>query len=73
MYTVDIPKLRGKMGEKGYNITSLSQKIGVNRNTMSSYLEHPATIPYGKIAALAEILCDTRQECVDVFFAVVLT
>lgn len=73
MYTVDLPKLRGKMGEKGYNITSLSRKVGVNRNTLSNYFANPATIPYGKIAALAETLCDNRQECVDIFFAVELS
>ena len=41
MYRVNAPKIRGKMSEKGYTIASLAQGIGVNRNTLAAYLEHP--------------------------------
>ena len=69
MVFVDVPKLRGKMAERGYNITSISEDIGVNRNTMSSYLEIPENMPYSVVAKLADILCDTRSEAAGIFFA----
>lgn len=69
MVFVDVPKLRGKMAERGYNITSISEHVGVNRNTMSSYLENPEKMPYSVVAKLADILCDTRSEACGIFFA----
>lgn len=69
MVFVDVPKLRGKMAERGYNITSISEDIGVNRNTMSSYLENPEKMPYSVVAKLADILCDTWSEAAGIFFA----
>lgn len=69
MVFVDVPKLRGKMAERGYNITSISEDVGVNRNTMSSYLENPEKMPYSVVAKLADILCDTRSEVAGIFFA----
>ena len=50
MAFVDVPKVRGKMAEKGYTITSLADILGINRNTLSLYLENPDKIPYGVIA-----------------------
>lgn len=69
MVFVDVPKLRGKMAERGYSITSISEHVGVNRNTMSSYLENPEKMPYSVVAKLADILCDTRSEAAGIFFA----
>lgn len=73
MYTVNVSRVRGKMGEKGYSVTSLSSAIGVNRNTLANYLEHPSIIPYGKLAAMASLLCDGPAECAEIFFARKLT
>lgn len=69
MVFVDVPKLRGKMAEHGYNITSMSESLGVSRNTMSAYLENPEKMPYSVVAKLADILCDTQDEAVRIFFA----
>lgn len=69
MIRVDVPKLRGKMAEKGFTITSISDEIGVNRNTFSGYLEHPEKMTYSVIAALAELLCDSYEEACKIFFA----
>jgi hypothetical protein len=73
MYQVNVPKVKGKMAEKGYNITTLSHSLGVNRNTLSSYFENPATIPYGKLSLMASILCDDTNECMSLFFTDELT
>lgn len=73
MYTVDVPKVKGKMGEKGYNISSLSRKINVNRNTLTNYFNNPGAIPYEKLSAMASLLCDDSAECAKIFFAQKLT
>lgn len=69
MYSVNVPKLRGKMAEKGFNISSLSAELGVTRDTLSGYLNNPSKIPYQKIAIMAEKLCDTPEEREIIFFA----
>ena len=69
MIRVDVPKLRGKMAEKGFTITSISERINVNRNTFSGYLEQPEKMPYSVIADLAVILCDNYDEACTFFFA----
>lgn len=68
MYRVNAPKIRGKMSEKGYTIASLAQGIGVNRNTLAAYLEHPEKIPFGKLLMMADLLCDTPCEAALIFF-----
>lgn len=69
MAFVDVPKVRGKMAEKGYTITSLSDCLGINRNTLSLYLENPDKMPYGVVSKMAEILCDTPKDAAGIFFA----
>ena len=69
MAFVNVPKVRGRMAEKGYTITSLSKLLGISRNTLSLYLEKPCKIPYGVVSRMAEILCDSQKEAADIFFA----
>ena len=69
MVKIDVPKLRGKMVEKGFTITSMAEKLGINRNTLSSYLETPEKTPYIVVSNLAEMLCDTVEEANSIFFA----
>lgn len=69
MAFVDIPKVRGKMAERGFNITSMSKCLGVSRETFANYLKDPGKMPYGVVANMAEMLCDTQDEAVKIFFA----
>lgn len=66
---VDIQRVRGKMAERGYTITSMSDRIGVNRNTLAAYLEKPGKMPYKVISSMADALCDTADEAAAIFFA----
>lgn len=68
MVKIDVPKLRGKMAERGFTITSMAKKLGINRNTLSSYLEAPEKIPYVVVSGLADALCDTPEEASAIFF-----
>lgn len=69
MVSIDIPKVRGKMAERGYTITSLSERLGINRNTLSAYLETPGKTPYSVVSDMAVALCDTADEAASIFFA----
>jgi predicted transcriptional regulator len=68
MFSINVPKLRGKMAEKGYNISTLANVIGVNRNTLTQYLRDTRKIPYGTICVMSDILCDDTSEAVNIFF-----
>lgn len=69
MACVDVPRVRGKMAERGFTIMSLSEKLGVDRNTLSSYLKNPQKMPYEVVSNMAELLCDTAEEASSIFFA----
>lgn len=69
MVHIDIPKVKGKMAERGYTITSLAKELGVSRNTLSNYLDDPNKIPYSIISNMANILCETSDEASSIFFA----
>lgn len=68
MFCVNVAKVRGKMTEKGFSIVSLSKALGINRNTLSSYLENPGKIPYAILNSMAELLCDNVEEAISIFF-----
>lgn len=69
MVRIDVPRVRGKMAERGYTITSLSDRLGINRNTLSAYLDNPGKTPYSVISDMAVALCDTADEAASIFFA----
>ena len=68
MTHVNTSKLLGKMTERGYNKTSLSRELNIDRNTFASYINSPEKMPYGIISALADMLCDDVSEAVTIFF-----
>lgn len=72
MYFVNIPELKAEMGRKDYNITSLSQKMGVCRETVSRVLngENP-TYPF--MCKSMEALEMSKEKAIDIFFASKLT
>ena len=69
MVHVDIPKVKGKMAERDFTITSLAKALGISRNTLSSYIEDPQKMPYLIICNMASLLCDTPDEASSIFFA----
>lgn len=65
---IDVPKVRGKMAEKGYTLSSFAKRLDISRNTLSSYLDTPGKIPYSVLSDMAVILCDTSDEACQIFF-----
>ena len=69
MARIDVQKVKGKMAERGYTKSSLSKKLGINRNTLVSYLNTPEKTPYNVVSAMADVLCDSPEEACAIFFA----
>lgn len=69
MFYVDIPKVKGKMGERGYTNTALAKTLGISRNTLSSYFSDPSKIPYETLEKLADALFDDAREARSILFA----
>ena len=69
MYKVDVPKVRGKMAERGITMTQLSETLDISRNTLSGYFSTPTRIPYHTLSKMAEVLCDDQGEAAKIFFA----
>lgn len=69
MTHIDVPKVRGKMAERGYTITSLSKTLNISRNTLAVYLDNPEKMPYNVVSSMAAALCDTPDEASSIFFA----
>lgn len=68
MVRVNVDRVRGKMAEKRFTITSLAKILGIDRNTLSAYLENPEKMPYSIVSEMADILCDTIEEAITIFF-----
>jgi|GEM_PF-1397943 len=69
MCYINIPKVRGKMVERGYTVSALSKKLDICRNTLYTYLGNPEKMPYEIVAQMADLLCDTPEEAASIFFA----
>lgn len=69
MSKINVCKLRGKMAEKGYTITSMAKALHISRSTMSGYLKKPDKIPYGIILEMADMLCENTDEAKEIFFS----
>lgn len=69
MFYLDVQKLKGKMAEKGYTITSLSEKLGISRNTLTNYMKNPGKFPYETLEAISILLFDSPEEVTSILFA----
>lgn len=68
MVIIDVGKVKGKMTERGFTTKSMAEKLGINRNTLATYLKEPEKTPYHVVASLANELCDTAEEASSIFF-----
>lgn len=66
---VDKDLLLSKMSLRGFNISSLAEAIGVNRDTISNVLNGKTAPSYPVINAVFFELELTPQEAVDIFFS----
>lgn len=69
MFSVNVVRVLGKMGEKQITRRKLSEELHIGRNTLNSYLNNPGKIPYDVLSDMANILCDTATEAREIFFS----
>ena len=67
MVHIDIPRVKGKMAERGFTITSLSELLGIDRNMLPTYLNTHEKVPYSIVSDVAGLLCDSEDEAVSFF------
>ena len=67
MFQASESKIRGKMAENGYTITSLAHKMHISRATMSKYLSFPGKMPVEKFMEMTSILFNESGELTDIF------
>lgn len=70
---MNISKLLGKIAEKGLRKKDAAAIAEVSYPTFQKYLTNPDCMPYRVIQKLANALCDTKEEAVEIFFAAELT
>lgn len=74
MYEVDVPKFEGKIVEKGFTKKSFAEDVlKVSRETLRNYMKRPETIPYEVLSKAAQVLCDSPEEVLLIFFVHKLT
>lgn len=66
---INISKVRGKMAERDLSTKQLANELGVSQNTLRNYMKNPMSMPYRVVAALAEKLCENKDEAEAIFFA----
>ncbi len=66
--TVNIPKLRGKIVERGYNATSLSRRIGISRAAFYRKLQaNGLSFSIGEMYQIIDALQLDRDETACIF------
>ena len=65
---MNIPKLKGKMVEKGLNVETLAAKIGVDKSTLYRKLNECEKISIGDAQKIKLELDLTNDEAIDIFF-----
>lgn len=69
MFYVDVPKIKGKMAEKGFTNSAFAEELGISRNTLATYFSDPSRIPYEVLERIAETLFENVAEARSILFA----
>lgn len=67
---VDVNKLKGKIVEKGYNISTVAEKIGVNKASFYRKLNaNGESFTVGEANKIVSLLKISNDEATAIFFA----
>lgn len=64
---MDLNRLKGKIVEKGWNVETLAEKIGIDRSTMYRKLDNFEKITIGEAKKITVLLNLTREEASSIF------
>jgi hypothetical protein len=65
---MNIPKLKGKMVEMGYNVETFATQIGIDRSTLYRKLECGEKISIGEAQRMKDVLSLSNEEVSAIFF-----
>ena len=63
----DTNKLKGKIVENGFTITSLAKKIKTSKTTLSQKVNNKIKFSQTDMRTLSKVLCLTGDEIKDIF------
>lgn len=67
---VNVNKLKGKIVEKGMNVTALAEQMGIDRATLYRKLKNSGqTLTIREVNKIVEVLELTEKEALEIFFA----
>jgi hypothetical protein len=66
---MNIPKLRGKMVENGYNVEGFAVALGMDRTTLYRKLNEGEKFTVGEAQKINTVLNLTKDEAHDIFFS----
>lgn len=66
---MNINKLKAKIVEKGMNVETVAEKIGVDRSSLYRKLNNFERITIGEACKIKSVLEMTDEEANDIFFA----
>lgn len=64
---MQINKLKGKLVEKGLNVETLADLIGIERSTLYRKLNNGEKITVGEAGKIKDVLNLTEQDAFDIF------
>lgn len=66
---MNIPKLKGKIVERGLNVETLAYHMEIDRSTLYRKLTDAEKFTVGEVQKLKDVLGLTTDEASDIFFA----
>ena len=67
---MDLNKLKGKIVEKGWNVETLAEHIGVDRSSMYRKLSNFEKITIGEARKITTALSLTNEEASSIFLGI---
>ena len=68
MITINVPEWKGKIASLDMSRSAYAKELGIARNTLQTYFDHPDKVPYRIIAQSIEVLNMNYEDAARVFF-----
>lgn len=65
---MNIPKLKGKIVERGINVETLAERIGIDRSTLYRKMDAGERFTVAEAIKIKDVLDLTNDEAMSIFF-----